>query len=356
MNGIICWLCSILAILALLLASQRWQNELNKNQEKDVSQPNHDPWWIWPRECLRSCLQLHQTQGWPRKDFKILKDLFQLTIERGNLWKRQDLYYLQEDYGRYCYSQEWKSGAAEPDRSGKPEVLFGMHCKELTLIVRNLFSAETRTLQGTESWFTIERVNLCQCISKNWLISKILSWAVTKQNLWTKSKTKCETDRRMSSIAENCTEHSIISGMFMATTLNAATFMGKNCSTVQSGVKNHEDLTLKQMFDVTAQMVNNQDEINGLDKILHGKNSWTHLSLINDEVVINLQSTSLCLLGFCVVPRKGSSTSWIQRSLEEHSCGSTSREKLQRLWCYQWRVDWIRVEHFPRIHNVAALW
>ena len=23
-------------------ASQRWQNELNKNQEKDVSQPNHD--------------------------------------------------------------------------------------------------------------------------------------------------------------------------------------------------------------------------------------------------------------------------------------------------------------------------
>ena len=32
----------ILAILALLLASQRWRNELNKNQEKDVSQPNHD--------------------------------------------------------------------------------------------------------------------------------------------------------------------------------------------------------------------------------------------------------------------------------------------------------------------------
>ena len=34
--------------------------------------------------------------------------------------------------------------------------------------------------------------------------------------------------RRMSSIAENCTEHSMIWEMFMATTLNAATFMGKN--------------------------------------------------------------------------------------------------------------------------------
>ena len=47
----------------------------------------------------------------------------------------------------------------------------------------------------------------------------------------------------------------------MATTLNAATFMGKNFSTIQSVVKNHESLTLKQVFDVTAQLVNNQEEI-----------------------------------------------------------------------------------------------
>ena len=99
--------------------------------------------------------------------------------------------------------------------------------------------------------------------------------------------------KRMSSIAESCDEHSIIWGMFMATTLNAATFMGKNFSTIQSVVKNHESLTLKQMFDVTVQLVNNQEEINCLDKILYGKNSWTHLSLINDEVVINLQSTKV---------------------------------------------------------------
>ena len=118
----------------------------------------------------------------------------------------------------------------------------------------------------------------------------------------------------------------------MATTLNAATFMGKNFSTIQSVVKNHEDLTLKQMFDVTAQFLNNQDEINGLDKILYGKNSWTRLSFIDYEIVINLQRTkSLCILRFCVVPRKGSSTSRIQRSLDEQSCRNPIREKLQRL-------------------------
>ena len=74
--------------------------------------------------------------------------------------------------------------------------------------------------------------------------------------------------KRMSNVAESGEEHSIIWRMFMATTLHAATFMGKNFSTLQSVVKNHEDLTLKQMFDVTAQLVNNQDEINGLDRFL----------------------------------------------------------------------------------------
>ena len=85
--------------------------------------------------------------------------------------------------------------------------------------------------------------------------------------------------KRMSNVAESGEERSIIWGMFMATTLNAATFMGKNFSTIQSVVKNHESLTLKQMFDVTAQLVNNQEEINGLDKILWGKNSWTFQKL-----------------------------------------------------------------------------
>ena len=57
--------------------------------------------------------------------------------------------------------------------------------------------------------------------------------------------------KRMSNVAESGEEHSIIWGMFMAATINAATFMGKNFSTIQSFIKNYEDLTLKQMFDVT---------------------------------------------------------------------------------------------------------
>ena len=79
----------------------------------------------------------------------------------------------------------------------------------------------------------------------------------------------------------------------MAATLDAATFMGKNFSTIQSFVKNFEDLTLKQMFDVTAQLVNDQEEIHRFDKIQWEKCSWRRLSLIGDETVINLQSTKV---------------------------------------------------------------
>ena len=116
----------------------------------------------------------------------------------------------------------------------------------------------------------------------------------------------------------------------MATTLNAAIFMGKNFSTVQIVVKNHENLTLKQMFDVTAQLVNNQEVINGLD-ILWGTNSWTRLSLIDDEIVINLQRTkvyvfsdSVLYLGK-VLQHPESNEAWKNR------VANPIREKLQRL-------------------------
>ena len=49
------------------------------------------------------------------------KNLFQVTIERGNLCNLSRPDYTQEDYGRSWSSQEWKSGAVEYDRSGKSE-------------------------------------------------------------------------------------------------------------------------------------------------------------------------------------------------------------------------------------------
>ena len=79
----------------------------------------------------------------------------------------------------------------------------------------------------------------------------------------------------------------------MAATMNAATFMGKNFVDIQNFIMNSRDLTLKHMFDITAKLVGEQEEINNLDKIHWGKNSWRQLSLIGDETGINLQRTKV---------------------------------------------------------------
>ena len=202
--------------------------------------------------------------------------------------------YLQEDYGRSWSSQEWKSGAAEHDRSGKPETTswdilqkVDPH-REEPLLGGNAHSAryEETIHDGSGKPETVDHQE--EANSENFVMGSDAAEFVNKVKDQVRNRQK-----RMSNVAESGEEHSIIWRKFMATTLNAATFMGKNFSTIQSVVKNLEDLTLKQMFDVTAQLVNNQDEINGLDKILYGKNSWTRLSLIDDELVINLQSTKV---------------------------------------------------------------
>ena len=60
--------------------------------------------------------------------------------------------------------------------------------------------------------------------------------------------------------------------MFMAATMNAATFMGKNFMDNQNSIMNSTDLTLKKMFDITLKFASEQEEINNLDKIHWGRN------------------------------------------------------------------------------------
>ena len=147
--------------------------------------------------------------------------------------------YLHEDYGRSWSSQEWKSGAAKHDRSGKLEEISWDTLPKVD-------PHREEPLLGGNAHFTryeelIHDRNMGSDAAE--FVNKVKDQVRNRQ-------------KRMSNVAESGDEHSIIWGMFMATTLNAATFMGKNFSTIQSVVKNHENLTLKQMFDVTAQLVN----------------------------------------------------------------------------------------------------
>ena len=86
--------------------------------------------------------------------------------------------YLQKDYGRSWSSQEWKSGAAEHDRSGKPGENSWDSLQEVDphrekyLLGRNAHSARYgETIHDRTG-------NLCQRIFKDRLILKISSCEV----------------------------------------------------------------------------------------------------------------------------------------------------------------------------------
>ena len=84
----------------------------------------------------------------------------------------------------------------------------------------------------------------------------------------------------ISNVAGDGEEHFIIWGMFMSVTMKSAVFMGKNFQNNQNSICKSADLTLKQMFDISAKLVTEQDEISGLETIGWEKHSWKYLPLI----------------------------------------------------------------------------
>ena len=91
---------------------------------------------------------------------------------------------------------------------------------------------------------------------------------------------------------EDSEEHSVIWRMFMSSTLQASVFIVKNYSDNWHSIKNTEDLTMKQMFDISEKLITEQsDEIYGRNTINWEDSSWKYLSLIGDEQLISLQRT-----------------------------------------------------------------
>ena len=89
----------------------------------------------------------------------------------------------------------------------------------------------------------------------------------------------------------------------MSSTLRASVSMGKNYSDNWHSIKITEDLTMKQMFDISEKLISEQpDEICGVKTIDWEAYSWKYLSLIGDEQVISLLRTKVYVFsGFCIV-------------------------------------------------------
>ena len=127
--------------------------------------------------------------------------------------------YTQEDYGRSWSSQKWKSGAAEPDRSVKLEDISWdilqkvvLH-REEPLLGRNAHSARYGELIHDRTVKPVSVHHQEQAYFENFVMGSDATEFVNKVKDQVRNRQK-----RMSSIAESCDEHSIIRGMFMATT------------------------------------------------------------------------------------------------------------------------------------------
>ena len=190
--------------------------------------------------------------------------------------------YSKEDYDQSWSSQEWKSGAAAHDRSGKPEktsldlMQQVVPHREEPLLDGNAHSVRYGEMihdgSGQPDSVNYEEEEE----SETFVMGCDAAESVNKVQDQVRSRQK-----RMSNVADSGEEHSIIWRMFMASTMNAATFMGENFVDIQNSIMNSRDLTLQQMSDITSKLVSEQDEINILDNIHWRKNSWRQLSLID---------------------------------------------------------------------------
>ena len=99
--------------------------------------------------------------------------------------------------------------------------------------------------------------------------------------------------RSSMTVTEDSEKHSVIWRMFMSSTLESSVFMGKNCSDNWHSIKNTNNLTMKQMIDISAKLVSEKDEIYGVKTIDWENSLWKYLSLIGDEQIISLQRTNV---------------------------------------------------------------
>ena len=165
------------------------------------------------------------------------------------------------DYDRAWSSQEWKAEATTHDRSGEP------HKTSWRMVRQVRPDHEEILLDGTA-----QSVRYGETLRDRSGQPGINSQEVSNSQNFIMGSDTTELELSVES-------GSFTLGMFMAVTMESATFMVNNFQDNQNSIVNNADLTLKKMFDISAKLVAEQDEVSGLETIGWEKHSWK--SVIN---------------------------------------------------------------------------
>ena len=90
---------------------------------------------------------------------------------------------------------------------------------------------------------------------------------------WVNDQVRKRQKRSSMNVREDGEKHFVIWRMFMSSALEPSVTMGKNYSDNWHSIKNTRDLTMEQMFDMSAILVSEQDEILGVKT-----NDWENFS------------------------------------------------------------------------------
>ena len=225
--------------------------------------------------------------------------------------------YSKLDYDRAWSSQEWKSEVTAHDRSGQPDKTSWNAVQHVrlhhgdTLLDGDAQSVRYAGILRDRSGQP-DNINFQEVAdSSNFVMGSDAAEFVNKEKDQVRKRQK-----RMSNVADSGEEHSIIWEMFYGCDENARYSWERISQIIKILLWNTTDLTLKKMFDISAKLVGEQEEIFTVDKIHWEKPSWK--TSVIDWWRNHYQSVtreSLRLLRFCVVSWKGSFTSNVQRSL-----------------------------------------
>ena len=195
--------------------------------------------------------------------------------------------YSKWDDDRAWYSQEWKTEIKTYDRSERPDQTSWRMVRKVRL------SHEEILLDGTAQSVRNEEVLHDRSGRPDDINSQevarpqnfVMGNDGTELELSVESRSFVnrvndqvrKRQKIISSVTGNGEEHSMIWGMFMAVTMESAIFMGMNFQNNCNSVVNTADLTLKQIFDISAKLVSEQEEISGLETIGWENHSWKYI-------------------------------------------------------------------------------
>ena len=166
--------------------------------------------------------------GWLKKTVQVRPAGIHTCVSSITFFLRF-IFVARLDYDRSWSSQEWKSEVAAPDRSGQPDKtswnavqqVCPHHGDALLDGIAHSVRYGEMIHEGSGQPDSANYQEVAD--SETFVIGSDAAEFVNKVKDQVRTRQK-----RMSNVAESGEEHSIIWSMFMAATMNAATFMGKN--------------------------------------------------------------------------------------------------------------------------------